>query len=112
MGTPKPPYWLSSTRTPTCRNGHPYKSFKDSGTKSVLETRGDCHHFMTCGTCHQMAFGVQSAGHELIHWYDVPEKALMDALLEQPHTTKTWVFLEALGFWTDTASHHTRDHAA
>lgn len=91
------PVWLSDTRTPTCRNGHPWVSFRQNETKMVLETRGDCLHILTCRKCGGHALGVQSAGHEVIQWYEM-DREQMDAVLAMPHSVKTWVILVYLGY--------------
>lgn len=90
-------HWVTGLRTPQCQNRHPYISIRQTDNKTVVETRGDCHHFMTCGTCHHAAFGVQSAAHEMISWYAVTKEQLNHMLSFEP-TTKTWVFMEYLHY--------------
>ena len=90
-------HWVTGTRTPVCQNRHAYLSFKHLGNHTVLETRGDCHHFMTCGSCHQSAFGVQSGGHGIISWYAISKEQL-EHMRSFDQDTKTWVFLEYLKY--------------
>lgn len=90
-------HWVTGLRTPQCQNRHPYVSIRQTENKSCVETRGDCHHFMTCGTCHHAAFGVQAAGHESIFWYAITKEQLHHMLSFAPDT-KTWVYLEYLRY--------------
>lgn len=92
-----PTHWVTGIRTPVCRQGHPYVSLRQTGNRMVMETRGDCHHFMSCIPCGESAFGVQAAAHETIGWYHCTKAQLQD-MLSMPATTKTWVFLEYLGY--------------
>lgn len=90
-------HWVTGLHSGQCQNRHPYVSIRQTANRSRLETRGDCHHFMTCGTCHHAAFGVQAAGHEIILWYAVTKEQLQHMLSFSPDT-KTWVYLEYLRY--------------
>lgn len=94
----RPPYWICHPRTPTCRNFHPYVSFRENENRSVIDFRGgDSWMLLTCGKCGTHAFGVQSAHHELLHMYDITAEQL-DKITEASRTTPAWVILEAVGY--------------
>lgn len=98
MPDPRPPYWLCSPRTPTCRKRHPYISYRENARGSVLEYRGGSPWLLlTCGTCGGHAFGMVSAEHDILHMYEIDERQL-EVLMMKARTVKGWVILEFLGY--------------